>query len=326
MKFKQLQLLESQEDAFFLDGIKELYAVIQADDSLQVNRNIVSNRRLKSFFVRKLISIPSLYKLKLNFWDNKKVSFTAMISGDFSVLLPYVLFSKQNFIYMHDVWPRFQSWIFPFLDVFNVRYVFFSSKQAWMDHLNKYPNSLCKSIWLPEGIDATQYTFKPFNQKGIDVLEFGRRYEAYHLLIRDELAVHAKRHLYRSHHAGLLFKQKADLVAALAQTKIVICVPSDITHPERAEYISTMTLRYLQAMASKCLIVGVTPFDMRELFGYDAIIEIDMENAAQQLLAILDNYESYLPLIERNYTEVVLKHQWSHRWSIMKQKIEEAHE
>lgn len=141
------------------------------------------------------------------------------------------------------------------------------------------------------------------------------------MLIKDELALHAKRHLYHSHHAGLLFKEKADLITALAQTKIVICVPSDITHPERAEYISSMTLRYLQAMASKCLIVGVTPFDMGELFDYDTIIEIDMKNAARQLLAILDNYESYVPLIERNYLAVQKNHQWINRWQVVKQKI-----
>ncbi|RYF26390.1 MAG: hypothetical protein EOO42_01630 [Flavobacteriales bacterium] len=324
MKIKKIQLLESQEDAFFLDGIKEFYDVIQADKFLEVDRKIVPNRRLKSFLVRLLIHIPLLHQLKFNLWDNRKISFTAMISGDFSVLLPYVIFSKQNFVYMHDVWPRFQSWIFPLLDLFSVKYVFFSSKQVWMDHLKKYPNSSCKSIWLPEGIDATQYVFKPFDQKQIDVLEFGRRYEDYHLLIRDELALHAKQHIYRLPDTGLLFQQKTDLIKALAQTKIVICVPSAITHPERAEYISSMTLRYLQAMASKCLIVGITPFDMGELFDYNAIVEIDMQNAAQQLLAILENYESYIPLIEKNYLAVYKNHQWLNRWQVVKEKIEEV--
>ena len=326
MRFKQLQLLESQEDAFFLDGIKEFYDVIQADDSLEVDRKIVSNRRLKSFFVRKLISFPSLYKFKLNLWDNKKISFTAMISGDFSVLLPYVIFSRHNYIYMHDAWPRFQSWIFPLLNFFNIRYVFFSSKQVWQDHLKKDPQSTCKSMWLPEALNASEYHFESYANKTIDVLEFGRIYQEYHDLIQMPLTQAGKNHQYRKQNLPMLYPDKASFVQALAKTKIVICVPSDVTHPERAEYISTMTLRYLQAMASKCLIVGLMPSDMGELFDYTPILEIEMHRAADQLLKIIQNYEMYHPLIERNHQEVLRKHQWIHRWAIIKQKIEEVHE
>jgi len=321
MNFNKIRLLDTQDKIYFQDGIREFYHTIQRDKTIKVDRETVSNKRLKSYLVRKLILMPKLFKLKLNLWDNKKINFAALISGDFGALIPYAFFSKQNFLYMHDVWPRFQYWIFPLLDFFNVKYVFFSSKQVWMDHIRKYPKNKCKSMWLPEGIDADEYAFKPLHQKKIDVLEFGRRYEKYHLLIRDGLAAHQKQHIYRRNNAELLFQYKTELIAALSEAKIVICIPSDVTHPERAEYISSMTLRYLQAMASKCLIVGITPFDMSELFDYKAIVEIDMENAAKQLLEILENYETYLPIVERNYLEVRNNHQWLNRWEIIKQKI-----
>lgn len=322
MKFNKIRLLQHHDDAFFLDGIKELYQTIEKDTNIEVERKIVPHRRIKSYLIRKLITMPFLFKFRNHLAARKHINFTAMISGDFSVLLTDGLFSKLNFVYMHDAWPRFHYWIFPILELFNVKQVFFSSKQVWLDHLRKYPNSKCQSMWLPEGINADEYRFKPFDQKSIDVLEFGRRHEAYHLLIKDELSSHGKYHFYQQQLSGLLFPDKSALVAALANAKIVICVPSDITHPERAEYISTMTLRYLQAMASKCLIVGVTPSDMHELFNYQPIVEIDMENAAAQLLTILKNYRSFQPLIERNYKEVHNHHQWLNRWAIIKQNIE----
>jgi hypothetical protein len=70
----------------------------------------------------------------------------------------------------------------------------------------------------------------------------------------------------------------------LANSKISICVPSDITHPERTGNISTITNRYLQSMASKCLILGKLPHDMLHLFDYNHIIEIDEENPVLQIV------------------------------------------
>lgn len=76
-------------------------------------------------------------------------------------------------------------------------------------------------------------------------------------------------------------------------------------------------------MASKVLIIGVMPEDMRELFSYLPIVEIDMENASAQLSGVLDNFDAYIPLIERNYVEVRALHQWENRWEIMKRKMED---
>jgi hypothetical protein len=52
---------------------------------------------------------------------------------------------------------------------------------------------------------------------------------------------------------------------------------------------------------------------MKYLFDYQPIIEIDIENASSQILDILANYESYFPLIERNYTEIQKFHTWDIR-------------
>ena len=78
-----------------------------------------------------------------------------------------------------------------------------------------------------------------------------------------------------------------------------------------------MTVRYLQSMASKCLVLGHAPAEMKDLFGYNPVVEIEMDRAAEQVLALLADYDSYLPMIERNYALVTSEHTWDRRWERM---------
>lgn len=321
----KLRLLQSNDDEYFLDCIDELYSTIESiPATFETERVPVKHSRFKSFLVRKLACYPSLFKLRLKFGNQAAVNFVSMISGDFRLLIPYAFTTKLNFIYMYDVWPRFHRWIFPLLDFFNVRYVFFSSKQVLENFNQNYSDVKCKAIWLPEALSVKDYQFKAVKERAIDVLEFGRMYYEYHDQIVAPLAALGKHHIYRKPDMTLLFPDKATFTNALASTKVVICVPSSITNPERSEYISSMTLRYLQAMASKCLIVGLLPSDMEELFGYNPIVEINMADAGNQLLEVLAHYEDYQALIEKNYEHVIRHHQWENRWQIIKDKIQEA--
>lgn len=70
-------------------------------------------------------------------------------------------------------------------------------------------------------------------------------------------------------------------------------------------------------MASKCLILGKVPDEMRHLFDYEPVVEIDMNNPKQQLQEVLDRYLEYIPLIERNYAFVQRNHQWQNRIDLM---------
>lgn len=326
MYYKKIRLLEQTDQEYFLDTVDELYGTIAQDPEFEVTREKVKHGRGKNVVVRLLSKLPFLNRVHLHLGNALVINFAAMISGDFRLLLPYVFLSRQNFVYMYDAWPRFHKWIFPLLDFLNVRFVFFSSKQVWLSHQEKYPLSRCKSMWLPEGIDAAEYLALPFEDKNIDVLEFGRIYKDYHDKILPVLESSGRTHVYPKPGMPLLFPDKASFVAGLSRAKLVVCVPSNITHPERAENISTMTLRYLQAMASKVLIVGIMPSDMQELFPYLPIVELDMENAGEQIVEILNAYETYIPLIERNYTEVWNNHQWKNRWEVMKGIMEEYHD
>ena len=66
-------------------------------------------------------------------------------------------------------------------------------------------------------------------------------------------------------------------------------------------------------MLSKCLIVGNAPAEMIELFGYNPVIEADMNEPAKQIENILNNYDQYIPLIEKNFLHAG-KQTWENRW------------
>lgn len=326
-KKQKIRIYQASRKEYFLDCIDELYTVVEEQSlGYEVKRVVNNNSRLKSWIVRKLAASPIFYNLRLKLSTSNNINFAAMISGDFQLMAPAVFFSRRNYIYMYDVWPRFHKWIFPLLDFFNITYIFFSSKQVYELYQQHANGNKCKAMWLPEAITVDEYFYKPAEERSIDVLEFGRNYAAYHDLIAGKLALKNKKHVFKTPEQQVLFPGKVEFTAALADSKIVICIPSDISHPERAEYISTMTLRYLQAIASKCLIVGIMPSDMEEIFGYMPIVEIDMEHAAEQIIDVLDNYQNYLPLIEKNYETVKTKHQWQNRWGIIKQRMEVGNE
>jgi hypothetical protein len=176
--------------------------------------------------------------------------------------------------------------------------------------------------WIPEGIDPDQYKHVPYDQKYIDLLALGRRYDLYHEKIIDYFRGKETQYLYEKIKGEIIFPTRNEFIEGLAHTKISVCVPSNITHPERSGNIETMTIRYLQSMVSKCLVLGHAPAEMVELFGYNPVIEIDMQEPVNQIGSILNNFEEYIPLIEKNYQTVIQHHTWLHRWNQIKNIFE----
>jgi hypothetical protein len=58
---------------------------------------------------------------------------------------------------------------------------------------------------------------------------------------------------------------------------------------------------------------------MTELFGYNPVVEIDWTDPTGQIESLLKNFHLHIPLIERNYREVVEKHTWANRFDQIKQ-------
>jgi hypothetical protein len=96
-----------------------------------------------------------------------------------------------------------------------------------------------------------------------------------------------------------------------------------VTDPDIAGRISTVTHRYLQSMAAKCLIVGETPFEAVQMFGYDPIVAVDWRDPIGQLLDIVAHPESVTGLIERNFAALTAHHQVSNFAALIEQHIYE---
>lgn len=312
----KLHFIKPKQNEAFLSCIDELESAFKKSPDVTVDSHYSESDFFKKVILKLLFrSTNLLYKLSFLRGSKKEINFAALMGLTFDFLLPCFYFSGSNYVYMFDAWPRFHWMIAKYAQFLNIKIIFFSSREV-TKRFNKL-NSGVKGMWIPEGIDTNAYLSLPYNSKDIDVLEFGRKYDLYHDLIKEELEKSGKTHLYEIKKGQVIFKKNEDFLKGLARSKITICVPSSITHPERAEDISTMTLRYLQSMASKCLIVGIMPEEMKELFDYMPIIEIDMSNPSGQLMYLLDNFDSFTSLIERNYEEV----KKSHTWNIRTRKI-----
>lgn len=242
--------------------------------------------------------------------------FSVLMGPDFAKCMPSFLRAARRSVYMFDAFPRYHTRILRFATALRVDDVFFSSSQvAAMMRAAGAPFS-CH--WVPEGIRPSQYRSVDYDLKDIDILNFGRRYREYHDRLASAPSMGRRRYLFERANGAVVFPDRESFIDGLARTKISICFPCNVTHPERAQGVSTMTVRYLQSMASKCLIVGQAPDEMRRLFSHDPVVPADLNDPAGQIEAILSDFGSYVPLIERNYTAITSEHSWAHRWEAIR--------
>jgi glycosyltransferase involved in cell wall biosynthesis len=241
----------------------------------------------------------------------KKDQMAVLMGPRFQKTFPHFFRKGLKAIYMFDAWPSYHNYISRFVNDFNVDFIFVSSKQS----ARKLNERIGKSnvFWVPEGVDPDEYKFYPYHEKNIDILSFGRNYKLYHNEIADRLLQQNVNYKFPEE-GKMVFPDRQSFIDGLGRSKISVCFPTNITHPERAGNIETMTNRYLQSMAAKCLIIGKAPEEMKELFGYNPVVEVNMDDPAGQIADILSNFENYIELIERNYNKAINEHTWGKRW------------
>jgi glycosyltransferase involved in cell wall biosynthesis len=299
-----------------LDTVEELEQIILSNPTtVSINQTsnffskilyLIIKKILKYYRPNKKVQLKTETKLKTNI-------FAVLMGIGFNKCLPHFIYSANKSIYMFDAWPDKHDEIVNFLNAFKINNLFLTSSQAVQIIQSKTNNTSC--FWIPEGISPEKYKYYNFDEKTIDVLALGRRFDLYHEQIVDCLNVNEKIYLFEKQRGKIIFPTRKGFVEGMAKSKISICVPSSITHPERSGDIETMTIRYLQSMVSKCLIIGHAPKEMITLFGYNPVIEIDSEDPKGQIISILDNYSNYFPLIEKNYKAVLENHTWTNRWA-----------
>ena len=224
----------------------------------------------------------------------------------------FLIPGSHRAVWLYDAWEKDLPAIARTLRAWRVRWAFVSSRQA-ADWLNTAGLPGFQAHWVPEAVSVDAHRRKPWRERGTAVLQFGRRWDAYHAAIEPFCTAAGHRYLYETEPGRIIYPTRQEFVEGLADARISLCVPSSLTHPGRSGAIETMTWRYLQSMASGCLILGRMPAEMRALFDYEPMVEIDMNRPTQQLAQILAEYERYIPLIERNFEHVRLNHQWANR-------------
>ena len=237
--------------------------------------------------------------------------FAVLMGPQFAKCMPHFLLPATKAVYCFDVWPDNRDRFVAFLNRFGVDYAFVSASQSAAYVRERVGAEV---HWVPEGIDPAPYRHRPLAERDVDVLQLGRKYDAYHERIVDGLERAGKTYLYERQKGAVVFPTREGFLDGLARAKVSVCVPSSITHPARSGDVETMTLRYLQSMAAKCLVVGHAPEEMVRLFGYNPVVEIDMGDPAGQLLDVLGHMERYADLVERNHRAVLERHTWAHRW------------
>jgi hypothetical protein len=227
-------------------------------------------------------------------------------------VFPYLLFNVvEKAVYLFDVWEPIYPEIRRILEKYNFNLIFISAQNSAEYFAGILNNK--KVFWIPEGITSEHYYYEDFEKKTIDVMQMGRKFNLYHDRLLNYCKLSDLNYLYEKEIGKVIFKSRQLFIEALAKTKISVCFPSSVTHPERSGGVSTITQRYLQSMISKCIIVGESPSEMKEIFSYDPVIKADLKFPGEQIRDILNNYKDYIPLLQRNYDEVNQNHHWRNR-------------
>jgi hypothetical protein len=215
-------------------------------------------------------------------------------------------------VYAFDVWPEKYEWWARFFRRHGITKAFFTSRVSadWFAR-----RSILQSAkWLPEGTDVDAFApGRALRDRTIDVLEMGRRHPAIHEAIRVPLAEAGFIHLYQPSPRELVFQSREALVRGLANTSISVCYPASDTHPDLAGGVEVLTQRYLEALASGCLIVGRAPADLVGLLGFDPVVTLDANAPAKHLQAILEHIDDYQAHVDRSLQRVREVGRWDDR-------------
>ena len=203
-----------------------------------------------------------------------------------------------------DCWPKFWDTTEDWFRRYGVQSAVFTSSQTADEFRRRFPDM--KILTITEGIETNMYHGeKLLKERTIDFLQFGRVTRRWGGLNFGE-GINA----VCSRNEKTLLHTREDLVNALADSKIVLCVPRCDMQPEIAGGIETLTQRYWECMLSGVVIIGRAPQELIDLIGYDPVVNMDQEHIIEQVKNIVTHISDYQPLVDRNREVAIEKADW----------------
>ena len=223
-----------------------------------------------------------------------------------------------------DCWPSTHDTLVRHLKLLNCRTCFVTSSDVAKLLTGKMPK--VKFVHLPEGVDVDDYQEGCLlRDRNIDVFEMGRQHLYYHRRLLEGNTNNVFSHIYNRSKKSILFDNFKELTYQMACAKIVICFPRSMTNPLNDCNISTLTIRYWEAMLSRSILLGHCPQELIGLIGYNPVIEADFVDPCAQIKSILMHIDDYQKLVDHN-REVALRYApWSIRINDLRKNLKEMH-
>lgn len=228
-----------------------------------------------------------------NFRVSKKKAFLLGLNWASETRLFPITYWHEVIPWITDCWPpQFAKWHRIFRR-HSFPHVFFSAQDCLKEFAPRHPDIAFH--WLPEAVVPENFDpTLPLAARDWGVLEMGRKYETYHSVLREALPMEPQ------HIHGRFFQPGAELRSSLARAKVLVCFPKSVSSPGEAGGIETLTPRYLEGMASGCLVIGQSPRELIDLFGFNPVIEVDWARPGAQIQDVLENPNQYQPMVDRN--------------------------
>lgn len=253
---------------------------------------------------------PALWRTK----GEARLMFVEPVSISFDTFPYYLTHEVVPFVW--DCWPCYYDRMERWLRRYGVRCAVFTSWQEMEAMQQRLPE--VQMLHCPEAVDTALYVpGKPLAERGIDLLEFGRSNAK---VLGDE-HMNGIRHVCTLKDGHYVFSNE-QLLSAMGDARITVCLPRSVTHPELAEGVETLTQRYWEAMLSRMLIVGHAPQELVDIVGYNPVIELDTRNPARQIAHLIAHIADYQPMVDRNREVALAKGDWKARISDLMHRLE----
>lgn len=248
--------------------------------------------------------------------------FVAMMGYSEGRTLPFAYWNELV-PYAFDCWPKmYRRWT-AFFQRHRIRLAFFSARGSAEYFARELP--AMRSVWLPEAVDPAEYRSSlPLVDRGIDVLELGRKYDRFHDAIAPTLATAGRSHLFERRPGERIFATRLALSEGLGSSRISVCFPRSVTHAEHTGGLETVTHRYFESMASGCILLGRCPDELKDLFGYNPVIEVQDGDESRQIERILADVAAFQPHVDANLQRLFEVGTWDHRVRQVLHHVEEA--